>query len=139
MLGAVVPSEPSTPDHLMYTDSHCHLNFPELQSRLDQILDQMQAAQVTQALLISTRLETFSQVHQIALSQKHFWCTAGVHPDEEQVQEPTLEDLLTLGAMDKVVGIGETGLDYYRIGDRTWDDMQWQRDRFRCQIGRAHV
>jgi len=139
MPGAAVPGEPSPLEFSMYTDSHCHLNFPELQSRLDQILDQMEVAQVTQALLISTRLETFSQVHQLALSQKHFWCTAGVHPDEEQVQEPTLEDLLTLGAMDKVVGIGETGLDYYRIGDRTWDDMQWQRDRFRCHIRAARA
>jgi TatD DNase family protein len=121
----------------MYTDSHCHLNFPELQSRLAEIRQDMHAAQVTKALLISTRLETFEDVHNIANAHDNFWCTAGVHPDEDQVQEPTLDDLLRLGQLGKVVGIGETGLDYYRLGDRSVQDMAWQRDRFRVHIRAA--
>ena len=121
----------------MYTDSHCHLNFPELLARLDDIRQDMQAAQVTRALLISTQLETFDDVNRIAMAYDNFWCTAGVHPDEDDVQEPTLEDLLRIGQRDKVIGIGETGLDYYRLGDRSVADMEWQRQRFRLHIRAA--
>ena len=118
----------------MYTDSHCHLNFPELQANLGDIRQAMQEAQVTRALLISTQMETFPDVNAMALAHDNFWCTAGVHPDEEGVQEPTLDDLLAMGRHPKVVGIGETGLDYYRLGERTVADMEWQRERFRRHI-----
>ena len=118
----------------MYTDSHCHLNFPELQANLGDIRQAMQEAQVTRALLISTQMETFPVVNAMALAHDNFWCTAGVHPDEDDVQEPTLDDLLDMGRHPKVVGIGETGLDYYRLGERTMADMEWQRERFRRHI-----
>ena len=118
----------------MYTDSHCHLNFPELQANLGDIRQAMQEAQVSRALLISTRMETFADVNTMAVAHDNFWCTAGVHPDEEGVQEPTLDDLLAMGRQAKVVGIGETGLDYYRLGERTVADMEWQRERFRRHI-----
>ncbi len=118
----------------MYTDSHCHLNFPELQANLVVIRQAMQEAQVTRALLISTQMETFPDVNAMALAHDNFWCTAGVHPDEDDVQEPTLDDLLAMGRHPKVVGIGETGLDYYRLGERTVADMEWQRERFRRHI-----
>ncbi|NBY34562.1 MAG: TatD family deoxyribonuclease [Betaproteobacteria bacterium] len=118
----------------MYTDSHCHLNFPELQANLGDIRQAMQEAQVSRALLISTRMETFADVNTMAVAHDNFWCTAGVHPDEEGVQEPTLDNLLSMGRQPKVVGIGETGLDYYRLGERTVADMEWQRDRFRRHI-----
>lgn len=121
----------------MYTDSHCHLNFPQLQSRMSEIRQDMQTAQVSRALLISTQLETFEDVHGLAMAYDNFWCTAGVHPDEDQVQEPTLDDLLRIGQRSKVVGIGETGLDYYRLGDRSVSDMEWQRQRFRLHIRAA--
>ena len=121
----------------MYTDSHCHLNFPELQAQLSQIRQDMAAAQVTRALLISTKLETFPDVHGMAMAHDNFWCTAGVHPDEEGVQEPSLDDLLRIGQNTKVVGIGETGLDYYRLGERSVTDMAWQRQRFRHHIHAA--
>ena len=118
----------------MYTDSHCHLNFPELQANLGDIRQAMQEAQVSRALLISTQMETFPDVNAMAVAHDNFWCTAGVHPDEDDVQEPTLDDLLAMGRQPKVVGIGETGLDYYRLGERTVADMQWQRERFRRHI-----
>jgi len=121
----------------MYTDSHCHLNFPQLQSRLGDIRQDMETAQVSRALLISTQLETFEDVHSLAMAYDNFWCTAGVHPDEDQVQEPTLDDLLRIGQRPKVVGIGETGLDYYRLGERSVADMEWQRERFRRHIRAA--
>ncbi len=121
----------------MFTDSHCHLTFPELQADLPQILQAMREAQVTRALCICTTLEEFADVHALALGHDHLWSTVGVHPDNEGVTEPTLDDLLGRGALARVLGIGETGLDYYRLGDRTVADMAWQRDRFRTHIRAA--
>ena len=118
----------------MYTDSHCHLNFPELVSELPAILESMRQAQVSRALCISTTLEEFDSVHRLALTYPHLWASAGVHPDNEGVQEPTLGDLLRLGSLPKVVAIGETGLDYYRLGERSVADMEWQRQRFAVHI-----
>jgi TatD DNase family protein len=121
----------------MFTDSHCHLTFPELASQMPQIREAMQLAQVTRALCICTTLEEFADVHALATSYNNFWATVGVHPDNEGVTEPALADLLSLGALPRVVGIGETGLDYYRLGARSVADMAWQRDRFRCHIRAA--
>jgi TatD DNase family protein len=118
----------------MFTDSHCHLNFPELHDRIPSILADMHAAQVDRALCICTTLEEFPAVHQLALAHENIWATVGVHPDNEGVREPTLTDLLERASLPKVVGIGETGLDYYRLGDRTVADMAWQRDRYRLHI-----
>ena len=121
----------------MFTDSHCHLNFPELVSNLPTILQAMSDAQVTRALCISTTLEEFANVHQLALQHPQLWATVGVHPDNEGVQEPTLDDLIHLGSLPRVVGIGETGLDYYRLNGRTLAEMHWQRERFRLHIRAA--
>lgn len=101
------------------------------------IRDDMAKAQVTRALVISTSLERFHEVHQLALDYDNFWATVGVHPDNDDVQEPTLDDLLTRSQLPRVVGIGETGLDYYRLGERSVADMAWQRDRFRIHIQAA--
>ncbi|MFC5523365.1 TatD family hydrolase [Polaromonas jejuensis] len=121
----------------MFTDSHCHLSFPELQAQLPQIRQAMQDAQVDRALCICTTLEEFETVHQLATGYDNFWCTVGVHPDNEDVQEPSLDDLLLRASRPKVVGIGETGLDYYRLGERSVADMEWQRERFRVHIRAA--
>lgn len=121
----------------MYFDSHCHLNFPELLVRLNDIRTHMAQARVLRALLISTKVETFEQVHALAMAHDNFWCTAGVHPDEDEVIDPSMEQLLEMGRQDKVVAIGETGLDYYRLGERTWHDMAWQRERFKRHIRAA--
>jgi TatD DNase family protein len=121
----------------MFTDSHCHLSFPELQAQLPQIRQAMQEAQVDRALCICTTLEEFETVHSLATGYENFWATVGVHPDNEDVREPSLDDLLQRAALPKVVGIGETGLDYYRLGERTVADMEWQRERFRVHIRAA--
>ncbi|MEN9538530.1 MAG: hypothetical protein RLZZ126_765 [Pseudomonadota bacterium] len=121
----------------MFVDSHCHLDFPQLKADLPAIRAAMQAARVDRALCISTTLEGFDGVHQLALSYDNFWATAGVHPDEEDVWEPTLDDLLSRGGLPRVVAIGETGLDYYRLNGRSIADMAWQRDRFRVHIHAA--
>ncbi len=121
----------------MFSDSHCHLNFPELLADLPAIREAMAKAQVTRALCISTTLEEFPAVHALATQFDNFWATVGVHPDNEGVTEPSLETLLTLGKLPRIVGIGETGLDYYRLGERTVADMEWQRERYRTHIRAA--
>jgi TatD DNase family protein len=123
----------------MFVDSHCHLNFPDYAENFDQVLSSMAQAQVSRALCISTTLEDFPAVHQLAVQHANLWATVGVHPDNEGVREPSLQDLLEGAALPRVVGIGETGLDYYRLGERTLADMQWQRDRFRVHIEAARL
>lgn len=125
----------------MFVDSHCHLSFPELSGRLADIRRDMALAQVDRALCICTTLEEFPAVHALALEYGNFWATVGVHPDNEGVAEPTVDDLVARARMPRVVAIGETGLDYYQMlerkGGRTIGDMQWQRDRFRVHIRAA--
>ncbi len=118
----------------MFVDSHCHLSFPELRAQLPTILAAMADARVDKALCICTTLEEFDQVQALAAEHTNLWATVGVHPDNEDVLEPTLDDLLQGAQRAKVVGIGETGLDYYRLGERTLADMEWQRERFRVHI-----
>ena len=118
----------------MYVDSHCHLSFPELRARLPEIRAEMAAASVDRALCICTTLEEFDDVHALATAYDNFWCSAGVHPDNEGVLEPTLQDLLALAAKPRVVAIGETGLDYFRLNGRSIGEMEWQRERFRVHI-----
>ena len=122
----------------MYVDSHCHLSYPELTDRLADIRADMQAAGVGRALCICTTLEEFDRVHALALAHDNFWASVGVHPDNEGVQEPTLADLLSRAALPRVVALGETGLDYYRLNGRSVADMEWQRERFRVHIRAAH-
>ncbi|MFN3616769.1 MAG: TatD family hydrolase [Aquabacterium sp.] len=121
----------------MFVDSHCHLNFPDYTERLPEVQAEMAAAGVHSALCISTQMETFPAVHALAVAHNNLWATVGVHPDNEDVQEPTLDDLVRLAALPKVVGIGETGLDYYRLEGRSVADMEWQRERFRVHIRAA--
>jgi TatD DNase family protein len=123
----------------MFVDSHCHLSFPELHDRLADIRRDMAAAQVDRALCICTTLEEFPRVHALATAHDNLWCTVGVHPDNEGVQEPTLADLTERAALPRVRAIGETGLDYYRLGERSVADMAWQRERFRVHIRAARA
>lgn len=123
----------------MFTDSHCHLNFPDFKDRMPEVLAAMRDAQVTRALCICTTLEEFDAVHGLAMAHDNFWCTVGVHPDNEDVTEPSTEDLVQRAARPRVVGIGETGLDYYRLNGRSVADMEWQRDRFRRHIQAAQA
>jgi TatD DNase family protein len=123
----------------MFVDSHCHLSFPELAERIDAIRADMAAASVDRARCICTTLEEFGQVQGLAARYDNFWCSAGVHPDNEAVREPSVDDLVHLAAQPRVVAIGETGLDYYRLNGRSIDDMAWQRDRFRVHIRAARA
>ncbi|WP_374437655.1 TatD family hydrolase [Inhella sp.] len=121
----------------MFIDSHCHLSFPELRERLPELLTAMRQAQVQQALCICTTLEEFPTVLGLAEQHEVLWASVGVHPDNEDVLEPSVADLLRLAAHPKVLAIGETGLDYYRLNGRSVAEMEWQRERFRVHIRAA--
>jgi len=125
----------------MFTDSHCHLTFPEFATQMPEIRAAMAEAQVDRALCICTKLEEFDDVQGLAAQYDNFWASVGVHPDNEDIAEPSIDDLVQRAARPKVVAIGETGLDYYQMderkGGRTIADMEWQRDRFRVHIRAA--
>jgi TatD DNase family protein len=117
----------------MLVDSHCHLNFPELAARLDEALELMRINGVTHALCVSVTLEEFPQVRAIAERYPHVYGSVGVHPDYPDVPVVTEADLLERASHPKIVAIGETGLDYFRIKG----DTEWQRERFRTHIRAA--
>ena len=123
----------------MYLDSHCHLSFPGLHERLPEIRSAMAQADVDRAICICTTLEEFPTVHALATAHDNLWCTVGVHPDNEGVQEPILDDLLERARLPRVVALGETGLDYYRLNGRSITDMAWQRERFAVHIRAARA
>lgn len=114
-------------------DSHCHLDFPDLAADLDGILARMAEAGVERAMCISVTLPDLPRV--IALAERHpqLWATVGVHPDYEDTAEPSVDDLVRLADHPRVLAIGETGLDYYRLEG----DLEWQRERFRRHIRAA--
>ena len=111
----------------MYIDSHCHINFPEFTSRMPAVLDAMAQNQVSHALCVGVNFEELPGVLQLAAEQPNIYASVGVHPDHDDDEEPTVERLVALADNPKVVAIGETGLDYYRLQG----DLEWQRERFR--------
>jgi TatD DNase family protein len=116
-------------------DSHCHLDFPELADKLDDVLALMRDNDVRHALCVSVTLEAFPGVLRIAETHPHIYASVGVHPDSTDVHDPTTDELVALARHDKIVAIGETGLDYYRLQG----DLEWQRDRFRTHIRAARA
>lgn len=119
----------------MFVDSHCHLDFPELAGEVSALLARMAENRVSHALCISVELPEFPKVLALALAHPEFYATVGVHPDYPETVEPTVEELVRLAAQPKVVGIGETGLDYYRLTG----DLEWQRERFRVHVRAAQA
>ena len=120
------------------TDSHCHLNFPELRERESEVLAEMVEHGVLRALNISTRVEEFDQVLGFAERHACIWATVGVHPDTPPGDEVDRASLVRRARHPRVLALGETGLDYYRLEEgRTPADMQWQRERFATHIEAA--
>lgn len=117
----------------MFIDSHCHLDFPDLAANLHQLFDNMVQNQVTHALCVSVNLEDFPRVRALAETYDHLYASVGVHPDYENITEPTVPQLVELAQHSKIIAMGETGLDYFRIKG----NLDWQRDRFRCHIRAA--
>ncbi|SFQ03580.1 TatD DNase family protein [Nitrosomonas cryotolerans] len=117
----------------MFIDSHCHLDFPDLASNLDELLCKMQENKVTHALCVSVNLEDFPRVLALAQAHHNLFASVGVHPDYENLAEPSAEQLVMLAEHPRVIAIGETGLDYFRLKG----DLEWQRERFRQHIRAA--
>jgi TatD DNase family protein len=117
----------------MFVDSHCHLSFPELAGDLAGVLARMRSAGVEAALNVCTTLEEFSRVLATAESAPDLYASVGVHPDTIDIAEPTVDDLVGRAAHRRVVAVGETGLDYYRLPE----PLEWQRERFRVHIRAA--
>jgi TatD DNase family protein len=117
----------------VFVDSHCHVNFPELASKLPDVLASMAKNRVTHALCIGVNLPELPGVLQLAADHQNIYASVGVHPDYEDTPEPSIDTLTSLSRRDKVVAIGETGLDYFRVSG----DLEWQRARFRTHIRAA--
>ena len=117
----------------MFVDSHCHLAFPELAGDIDGVLARMAAAGVGRALSVCTRLDEFERIHALALRDERIFASVGVHPDTTGAEEPSVARLVELASLPRVIAIGETGLDYYRLPE----PLEWQRDRFRTHIRAA--
>ncbi|MDK9720341.1 MAG: TatD family hydrolase [Rhodospirillales bacterium] len=120
----------------MFIDSHCHLDFPDFQTDLDAVLAEAGASNVGLMLTIGTRLSKFQPVLAIASAHQNVWCTAGVHPHEAGVEETlcTVERLVELSRHPKVVGFGETGLDFFY--DHSPRDAQERLFRLHCEAAR---
>ena len=119
----------------MFIDSHCHINFPELIADIDGVLGAMKASAVSHALCVSVTLEAFPEVLGLAERFSNVFASAGVHPDTEVGEDPDVDRLVALASHPRVVAVGETGLDYYRLQG----DLEWQRERFRRHIQAARV
>lgn len=117
----------------MLVDSHCHLNFPELSDNILNVRALMAESQVGHALCVSVTLDKVHEVLALAERFDNFFASVGVHPDYENIEEPTVDGLVDLANHPKVVAIGETGLDYFRLKG----DLAWQRERFRTHIRAA--
>jgi TatD DNase family protein len=114
----------------MFIDSHCHIDFPELAARMPEILAKMAENKVTHALCVSVDMPDFPRVLALAEQYPHIYASVGTHPDYEDTPEPSVAQLVELARHPKIVAIGETGLDYYRLEG----DLEWQRERFRTHI-----
>jgi TatD DNase family protein len=117
----------------MLVDSHCHLNFPEFTENIHAVRQLMLESEVGHALCVSVTLDKFPEVLSLAEKYDNFYASVGVHPDYEDIEEPSVEALVSLAQHPKIVAIGETGLDYYRLTG----DLEWQRERFRTHIRAA--
>ena len=117
----------------MFVDSHCHLDFPELRENLPALLDAMRANAVTHALVIAVDMPGWPLVHALAAQHDNLYASVGVHPDYQDTPEPSRATLVAKAADERIVAIGETGLDYYRLTG----DLEWQRERFRTHIRAA--
>jgi TatD DNase family protein len=119
----------------MFIDSHCHLDFPGLAENLPALLARMAANQVTHALCVSVDLPDFPKVRALAENHSHLFASVGVHPDYQDTPEPSVSELVALATHPRIVAIGETGLDYFRLKG----DLEWQRERFRTHIRAARA
>lgn len=119
----------------MFIDSHCHIDFPELMPQMAAVLDEMKAKHVTHALAVSVDVSDWARIKTLIESYPNVYGSVGTHPDYPDVHEPTVEELVEMARHPKVIAVGETGLDYFRLEG----DLDWQRERFRTHIRAANI
>ncbi len=117
----------------MYIDSHCHINFPELHEKIHSVLGNMKENKISHALCVSVTLDKIEEILKLTKQHSNIYASVGVHPDYEDITEPDVDILYKYSQDKKVVAIGETGLDYFRLKG----DLSWQRERFRTHIRAA--
>ena len=136
--------------NMMFVDSHCHLDFPALSQRLPDVLAAMRDAQVGCALCISVSMETYPAVLALAEAHPSLYATVGIHPEmmpegrpaiegQSQGRETTVDELVREAQHPRILGIGETGLDYYWHKESADNSLEWQRERFRTHIRASRV
>jgi TatD DNase family protein len=124
-------------------DSHCHIDRVDLSPfdhSVENMLEASRKLDVSTMICVCIDLESFPTVHSLATNYPSVYCSVGVHPTEEEVEEPSLQSLLERGALDKVVAIGETGLDYFRLSEEKADvQKNIQKARFLTHIQAAKM
>ena len=122
----------------MLIDSHCHLDRIDLkpyQNDFSLFMAEVEAHQIEHLLCVAIDLEAYPAMLKLVSDFKNISVTVGVHPNVQDAIEPSIQDLITLGEAKKVIGIGETGLDYFR----SEGDLDWQHKRFRNHIKAAKL
>ena len=119
----------------MYIDSHCHINFPELNQKIDVVLNNMESNKISHALCVSVTLDKIDEILDLTRKYSNIYASVGVHPDYEDIEEPNIDILFKHSINEKVVAIGETGLDYFHVRK---NEADWQRDRFRRHIAASN-
>ncbi|MBU2739436.1 TatD family hydrolase [Acidithiobacillus concretivorus] len=114
----------------MLVDSHCHLDFEDFAEDRSAILERAQAAGVQEILIAAVVQKHWSRVQALAAENTGIWAAAGVHPNEPEAETPSMDNLLAALSAEKVVAVGETGLDYFR----SEGDLRWQQERFARHI-----
>jgi len=118
----------------MFVDSHCHLNLLlEEEGGIDAILAQAKENEVDHILSIAIDKASCNEVISLAENHPDITASVGIHPNIEQSENFTIDELVALADNKKVIAIGETGLDYFR----SEGDLEWQRDRFKIHIEAA--
>jgi|SRR5690625_961984 len=110
----------------MFVDSHCHIDFPQLHERFDDVMTNMEHNQVEHALVVSVDIDAWPGLMSLVEQRPNLSASVGVHPGYKDVNEPSAKELIELAQHPRVVAIGETGLDYYRLEE----PLDWQRERF---------
>ncbi len=113
-----------------FADSHCHIDFPQLAEKFDSVMELAQEMEVKYMLCVAVNLEDYPRILALSDSYENIFASVGVHPNETEGEDPSVERLIELGADERIVAIGESGLDYFRSSG----DLDWQRERFARHI-----
>ena len=123
---------------MQIVDSHCHIDRVDLDAfggSIESMLEHASELSVTKFLCVCIDLEHFDQVHNLSKSYSNIFASVGVHPTEMHCKEPSVKELLEYAQSDRVIAIGETGLDYFHVRK---DQADWQRDRFKRHIAASN-